>query len=238
MLNRCIDKEEIIDNLEFADTVLIKNLKEMAFLNRWLGYNKTLTNAINAIYEKYREDFHARNIRIADLGCGSGDSLRYLHDWMVKKQINMDLLGIDGNAFVVDFARNTSLAYPKIRYQLMDVAKPMNFEENYDILILSNFCHHFSDSEIAGILKYLYNCTQMAIIINDIHRHPLAYLGIKILTNLFNFSRLAKHDAPLSVLRAFSESDLRNILNSAKISVFEIHWTWPFRWQVTIWTKI
>lgn len=234
MRSRCTDKEELIDDLGFSNPVLMRNLKEMESLNHWLGYNRTLINGINTIYERYRDDFHATNLRIADVGCGGGDSLRCIHDWMVKKCINMDLLGIDGNAFAVDYARTLSSTYPAIRYKLMNILSHMNLGDRYDIVTLNNFCHHFSDTDIAGILKYLHSRTRMAIIINDIHRHPLAYFGIKFLTKLFKFSYLAKHDAPLSVLRAFRKSDLLNILSLANIEIFEINWTFPFRWQVII----
>lgn len=234
MLSRCVDKEEIIDDLEFSNAVLIQNLNEMQLLNRRLGYNKTLINAINTIYEKQQNDFHTRNIRITDLGCGSGDSLRCIYDWMVNKNLNFDLVGIDGNAFAIDCARTMSSDYPCIKYQLMDILNLMNSANQYDLVILNNLCHHFNDSDIAEILKYLYKHTKMAIIINDIHRHPLAYFGIKFLTKILNFSYVTKHDAPLSVLRAFQKNDLINILKSAKIDNFEMQWTWPFRWQVII----
>lgn len=230
MLNRCVNQEEIIDDLKFSHPILLQNLNEMELLNRKLGYNKTLIKGINKVYEKCREDFYTRNIRFTDLGCGSGDSLRLIQDWALTKKINLDLHGIDGNAYVIDYARGMSSSYPEIKYQLGNI---LNFEDiggRHDIVTLNNLCHHFTDNSIIEILQHLHKNTSLAIIINDIHRHPLAYLGIKLLTRLLSFSYLGKNDAPLSVLRAFCKDDLCNILKAAKIDTFEVNWTWPFRW--------
>lgn len=69
---------------------------------------------------------------------------------------------------------------------------------------------------------------------NDIHRHPLAYHSIKLLTDLFSQSAMVKFDAPLSVLRAFSKNELNDILQRAGITDFSLNWKWAFRWQLII----
>jgi hypothetical protein len=72
---------------------------------------------------------------------------------------------------------------------------------------------------------------RIGIVINDIHRHWLAYYSIKLLTRLFSKSAMVKFDAPLSVLRAFSRQELSDILHQAGIRHFQLSWKWAFRWQ-------
>lgn len=234
MVNRSTDQREIIDDLGFCSPDLIENLREMELLNHHLGYNKILLNGLNRVYKKDRDIFHSRKIVIADLGCGNGGALRCIHDWMTKKSIDFELIGIDGNAFALECARNESGSYSRIEYRFGDILKEEKFEGFYDIVILNNVCHHFGDSDIVGLLRNLKEKTRMAIIINDIHRHYLAYIGIKLITRVLSFSHLTRNDGPLSVLRAFRRKELGDLLILSGISNYEICWTWPFRWQLLI----
>ncbi|WP_431211923.1 hypothetical protein ACQ86N_40085 [Puia sp. P3] len=68
--------------------------------------------------------------------------------------------------------------------------------------------------------------------INDLHRHPLAWGSIRLLTRLFSGSYLVKNDAPLSVLRGFSRSEWQRILQAAGIGGYTLRWKWAFRWLV------
>jgi hypothetical protein len=45
---------------------------------------------------------------------------------------------------------------------------------------------------------------------------------------------MVKFDAPLSVLRAFSKTELNDILYKAGITEFSLKWKWAFRWQLII----
>ncbi len=65
--------------------------------------------------------------------------------------------------------------------------------------------------------------------INDLHRHPLAYYSIKLLTTVFSKSYLVKNDAPLSVARGFKASEWKKILKSAGINNYRVNWKWAFR---------
>ncbi|MDB5252932.1 MAG: methyltransferase protein, partial [Flaviaesturariibacter sp.] len=76
------------------------------------------------------------------------------------------------------------------------------------------------------------NCCR-GFFINDLHRHPLAYHSIRLLTRAFSRSYLVKNDAPLSVLRGFSRSDWLRVLGRARISPVGIQWKWAFRWLIT-----
>lgn len=239
MFSKRADQKEIIDDLEFSSSLLIDNLKDMEFLNRWLGYNRRMIGGINKVRKKYQAAWEKRKVVIADLGCGSGDALRYIEDWGRKKRYEHELIGIDGNPFVVAQAKGESLTCSEIKYYIRDILSEGilkgDCKNGCDIVMLNNICHHFNDEEIVKLIGHLRGCARLAIIINDLHRHFFAYWGIKVLGKIFNLSSLTKHDGPLSVQKGFSRRELENILTAAKIDGFEIRWTWLFRWQVIIW---
>jgi hypothetical protein len=103
-----------------------------------------------------------------------------------------------------------------------------------DITTCTLFTHHFTDSELVQLLKGLKTKSNLAIIINDLHRNPIAYHSIKLLTKLFSKSPMVQNDGPLSVLRAFARADWERIFEEADIRDFQLSWHWAFRWQVII----
>ena len=72
-----------------------------------------------------------------------------------------------------------------------------------DIIFSSLFCHHFSDDEVKDIIEWKYEYSKLGFFINDLHRHPLAYHSIRLLSQVFSKSYLVKNDAPLSVEKGF-----------------------------------
>ena len=112
--------------------------------------------------------------------------------------------------------------------------KKVHFKSKPDIIFCSLFCHHFKDDELVCMFRWMHDNSVLGFFINDLHRHPLAYHSIRMLTTLFSKSYLVKNDAPLSVLRGFKKRELVALLNKAGISNYTIRWKWAFRWLVIV----
>jgi hypothetical protein len=76
-------------------------------------------------------------------------------------------------------------------------------------------------------------CRRLGFFINDLHRHPLAYHSIRLLTRTFSKSYLVKNDAPLSVRRGFRRGEWQRLLHDAGITGYTCSWRWAFRWLIT-----
>ncbi len=233
MHNKRSIKKEIIDDLDFSSPLLLENLKDMECLNRWLGFNRSLIKGIHKIYKRH-PSYRSKDRLIADFGCGSGDGLRHIHDWASKNKINCSLIGLDGNEVVLKYAIAQSAFYPEIKYKLQDIINSESIP-CYDIVILNHVCHHLDNHTLIDLLNNLKTKTRLAIIINDLHRHWLAYIGIKLISTVFNLCSVTKYDGPLSVLRAFRKMDLITIFKQSNIHSFSLRWIWPFRWQAILW---
>jgi hypothetical protein len=96
------------------------------------------------------------------------------------------------------------------------------------------FFHHFTTKQLIDIFTLLKEQAKLGIVINDLHRHWLAYYSIKFLTKLFSKSSMVKYDAPLSVLRGFRKKELIEILQKAGVENYSLKWKWAFRWQLVI----
>lgn len=222
---------ELMDDLHLATDELRQNLDELETINTWLGGYRPVLAALARLRPRWPA---GRPLRLADLGSGGGDTLRQVARWARRQHQPIALVGIDANAFMLAYAAAKSRAYPEISYQQLDIFGTEFAAQPYDVLTASLFCHHFADAELVLLLRRWQQQAGVAVIINDLHRHWLAYHSIRLLTKWLRGSRLVQHDAPLSVARAFSRADWRRLLAMAGITGYSLRWCWAFRWQLVL----
>lgn len=223
------EEEEIMDDFSIDDAGLHRTLRELEIINKWLGGNAITVNALRKTLPKFRS--HKTSLRIVDLGCGSGDMLRLIYDTF-GEEYSLELIGIDANPAVVNHAVEKNKGTYPIEYQVVDILSEDFKKQSYDIVLCTLFLHHFPDTTLVDILSSLKKQTKSALIINDLHRHFLAYHSIHLLTTLFSRSYMTRYDAKLSVLRAFSKKEISQMLKKSGWKTFSIQWKWAFRWAV------
>lgn len=221
---------EIMDDLNCAGEVVDQTLRELETINTLLGGNHVTISGIKRLLSK--KSF--ANVTIADLGCGGGDILKLIALMGRKRGLKFDLTGIDANPNIIAFARKNSEGFPEINYEVNNIFSSDFRAKKYDLILATLFMHHFTEDQLVEVFKSLKTQAAIGIVINDIHRHWLAFYSIRLLTKLFSKSKMVKYDAPLSVLRAFKKSELQSILQKAGIESYQLKWKWAFRWQLII----
>jgi hypothetical protein len=74
----------------------------------------------------------------------------------------------------------------------------------------------------------MWRTTSALVLVNDLHRHRVAYASIRLLSRLFSHSVMVKHDGPVSVRRAFRPLELENLARRAGIRA-TVHRSFPYR---------
>lgn len=223
---------ELMDDLQSGGAVIEQTLREIETINKLLGgTNVTLKGLSKLITE---ED---KTWRIVDIGCGGGDMLRQIAHWARKRHIRVELVGIDANPHVIAYAQASCSAYPEISFRQMDVLSAEFEKVSCDILTATLFLHHFKDEELVKLFSQFQTQARVGLVINDLHRHWVAYRSINLLTALFSKSPMVKYDAGLSVLRGFRSSELRALLRFSRITNYTLRWMWAFRWQLIVQAK-
>ncbi|MBA4144419.1 MAG: SAM-dependent methyltransferase [Azospira oryzae] len=222
---------EIMDDLQCSGEVVNQTLRELEIINRLLGGNHVTINGVRQLLKNRKTTYP---ITIADLGCGGGDILKLVAAWGRKNKIPLQLTGIDANSNIIDYAVKYSGDYPEINYTAVNIFSSEFTQQSHDIVLATLFTHHFTSEELIHLLRQLKSHTHTGIVINDLHRHWLAYYSIKWLTQLFSKSAMVKTDAPLSVLRGFKKQELTGILKQAGIENYTLRWRWAFRWELII----
>ena len=211
------------DKIPFAD--IRQNMKELDFINKWLGGHKITVDAFERLSRGKKK------IYVCEIGCGGGDNLAAIYRFCKRKNIDVSITGIDIKKECIDYAKSRT-AFPASINWIRSDYQSVTFDIKPDIIFSSLFCHHFSDIELISQISWMKQNTKVGFFINDLHRNFLAYYSIKLLTGLFSKSYLVKNDAPISVLRGFSKSELKKLGDKAGAEKAEIVWKWAFRFVV------
>lgn len=211
-----------------ADEVQLA-LREIARINQLLGGYSLIFHALDMIAWP-----EAETTTIMDIGCGGGDLLRALSVWARKRGRRVQLTGVDINPIMTLYAGNQSLKYQDITFRTANVFDEALQAEASHIVMCSLFTHHFDGDALVQLIQRMSKLASRAVIINDLHRHWIAYHSIRLLTLLFSRSYLVKHDAPLSVARSLSRREWREVMSAAGILNYSIRWRWAWRWEIII----
>jgi 2-polyprenyl-3-methyl-5-hydroxy-6-metoxy-1,4-benzoquinol methylase len=210
------------------------NLKELEFIN-------TLTGGPALVFAELQQILAAKKlssdteIHIVDIGFGAGDMFVFLLENAHKLPCKIRLTGVD----LMPEAKNYALKmHPelaeKVDFVTSDYTDWFAAGNQPDIVVAGLFCHHLTDAQLLVFFENMAKNVKTAAIINDLHRHRIAYYGIKQLTKWFSASRFTKNDAPLSVLRGFSRQELVNLLEKANVKNYTVTWKWAFRFLLVI----
>ncbi|MGE5395271.1 MAG: methyltransferase domain-containing protein [Candidatus Saccharibacteria bacterium] len=217
---------ELMDGPGIPASLLHHNLGELDILNRYFGGHFISMEGIRQLMTDRTRTYH-----IVDLGCGSGDVLKYIARWARSNSFTVKLTGVDINADAIDYLTRNCSAFPEIKGVVSSYKEYLSLMHKIDIVHCSLFCHHLNEQELLKLFQELKK-SSCGFIINDLQRSLIAYWGAWVLPRLLNGTYLSKHDGPVSVQNAFTKEELLHLLHSAGVEDVEVKWRWPFRYLV------
>lgn len=219
---------ETMDDFLLEGEELRDTLDKIAAINTLLGGNKLTLRAVKKLLATMDTQ---KVITIADIGCGNGDMLRLLANYAQKRNIKLELTGIDANRFTIDYATKLSEDYANIHYLCMDIFDSEFEELHYDIILCTLTLHHFEDSAVLKIMRRFYDNVATGIIINDLHRSKMAYYLFKVICTLFRLNKMAREDGLISIRKGFKKQDLEAFSKQLGFKKYCITWRWAFRYE-------
>jgi len=225
---------EIMDDFSLQSEELIGALDQIASINQLLGGNKL---TLHGIKELLKNTDTSKTITIADIGCGNGDMLRMLAKYGKKQNLSFKLIGIDANAFTIDYAKKLSKDFSNIEYLCMDIFSEDFNQLQYDIVLCTLTLHHFTTNQIDEIMNVLNKNASIGIVVNDLHRSKIAYRLFELISVVFNLNKMSRNDGLISILKGFKKNELEHFSEKLNLKNYSINWKWAFRYQWII-TKI
>ena len=222
------DDPEIMDDFAMEGEILRKALDKIAKINQLLGGNQLTLQGVHELIQNIDKN---QELIIVDIGCGNGDMLRKLADFGHKNHYNFNLIGLDANAFTINYAQKLSKNYTNISYNCEDIFDKQFSKLKYDIVLCTLTLHHFKNNEIEGLLQLFYENSKIGIIINDLQRSAISYRLFQLLCFVFRLDEMPKKDGLTSILRGFKKEELIDFSEKLKFKKYIIHWKWAFRYQ-------
>lgn len=205
------NEPERIDTGDYTPEEYATFLREIAFINRYLGDGRALKQTLLSDIEN--DD--VRSFSVLDVGCGSGELLRMIAEFARETGRKTSLTGVDLNAISSDTTQNESRAFGEIVSVQGDALKLPFADDSFDYAISSLFFHHLTDEQIVTALREMSRVARRGIVVIDLNRDPIAYIGYKIFCVVFRISRLVRHDGSLSIKKGFLPDELRHLGVSA-----------------------
>ena len=220
---------EIMDNLDMSGDLLIKTLDQIAKINKWLGGNRL---TVNGVRELLKDSDTNKAITIVDLGCGNGDMLRELANFGRQRGYSFKLIGLDANQTTIEYAKKLSVEFSEISYEKQDVLCSDFQTRRFDIALCTLFLHHFEDKVAVDFLKKTQNQSSIGLVINDLHRHPIAYFLFWVVATIIG-NPMVKTDGLISILRGFKRNEIEAYAKQLNLKSSLI-WRWAFRYEWVI----
>ena len=218
-----------MDSPDNPRDLLEDDLRNLRIINRYLGNYRAVLGGLARLIEEQK----LTQFSLLDVGTGSADIPALIASWARRHHLTAQLIGLDPEPVTLRAAVKQTRDYPEIGLVRGDGRALPLASDSVDFVLSSQMLHHFSEDDIIHLLRDWSRVARRAIIVSDLIRHPVAYYGIRLLTRVFTRNIMTRTDGPLSVERAFTLKEWRELFERAGIGPFRIFPTFPFR-QMTL----
>lgn len=216
---------EHLDKGDYTDAEYQGCLVELRRVNRFLGDAWALRTSLFSEVERAG----LKSFSVLDLGAGSGELLRLTATWARRTGRRAFLAGLEINAAAAKAIRTESVEFPEIAAVRANALGLPFASRSFDYVVCSLFTHHFKDDGVRAILREMNRVARCAVIVIDLHRHPLAYFLFTTAAKLFFHNRLIRSDGALSILRSFVPAELMRLARAAGLQSARVRRRFPFR---------
>ena len=223
-------EKEMMDRAGNSPALLAGELRNLRLLNRYARGSHSVMLALWRMLG--REPL--THLSILDVGTGSADIPAAIFAGAKRRHVAAKIVGIEADPITARIAVKRTQQHAGINIVQGDAGAPPFSPGSFDYVIASQFLHHFTEAKIIDLLKQWAKLARRGIIISDLVRHPLAYHGIRLLTQLATRNIMTLTDAPLSVRRAFTFKEWRDLLCQADIGPVEMFSVFPFRMAAAV----
>jgi 2-polyprenyl-3-methyl-5-hydroxy-6-metoxy-1,4-benzoquinol methylase len=228
-LSRRAEALELMDDPTIGGHDLVESLVQLRRINWVLGAAFPTLEGVERLWQQAGRPAH---LSLLDVGAGSGDGNRMLLRWATLRRVHLRITLLDLHAETCAVAADYFRDEPRVHVQQGDLHDVP--PQHVDIVTAALVLHHIPSHQLPEMLRTLARAARLGVVINDLHRHPLAWLGIRLMTRLFSRNRLIRHDAPLSVRRGFRSADFERLRDLPGLRGLRYRWRPLFRYLVIV----
>jgi SAM-dependent methyltransferase len=226
------EQTELMDEPGLDPAELAGNLRDIRRVNRLLGGAAIVLRHLPTIIDAAPRS-HA--LSLLDLATGSADIPVAISRWAKRRGHALTIVASDLSDQMLAEARLQTAGHAKVtlaRYDARAVPLP---DGAFDIVVCSLSLHHFQPEDAVCVLGEMRRLARVGFIVNDVRRSRAGYGAAWAAGRATTRNRLTRHDAPLSILRAYTPDELHALLHWAGIDNATITTHRWFR-MAAVWT--
>jgi SAM-dependent methyltransferase len=204
-MDRLAGAAELLDGPLDDAPALAGNLRDLRRVNRWLGGTALTGRALEALAGPTADA--GASISLLDVGTGAGDiPVALIESWR-RRGRRLEVTAIDERTEVVAAARASDPRIdgtPRLSFAVADGRSLPYPDAAFDVAHASLVLHHLEPVDAVALLREMGRVSSRGIIVNDLARNQLSLAGAWLLAHLATVNRYSRHDAPLSVRRAYT----------------------------------
>jgi ubiquinone/menaquinone biosynthesis C-methylase UbiE len=217
---------ELMDEPGVDPAELTRSLRDLRAVNLWLGGRWVVLRHLGGMIAR----LGAPGCTVLDAGTGSADLPLALARWGRARGIRVRVTATDFHPGTVEEARRHAAGDPDVRVEPADALALPYADGAFDFSLCSTALHHFSDADAVRVLRELDRVARRGVVVSDFRRSPGALVGVRLLAEtVWRRHPVTRHDAPLSIRRAFTPAELRALAEEAGVREARIHTHLPFR---------
>jgi ubiquinone/menaquinone biosynthesis C-methylase UbiE len=211
-MERLEDVVERLDGRLDDAATLAGNLRDLRRVNRWLGGIAISAKALDALVADRRD------LSMIDIGTGSADIPVAIAREMARHGRRVQAIGLDERPEILEVASAWLAGLddsPPVELRLGDGLALPFADRSFDVAHASLVTHHLDPTQAIDMFTEMGRVAREGIVVNDLIRSRPAWLGALLLTRLTTRNPYTRHDAPLSVRRAYRRVELTAMLATA-----------------------
>lgn len=206
-----------MDGDEFSADELAANFRDIQRVNRWFGGTSAILTALPTLIPS-----SATTITLLDLATGVADIPMAVEGWCAARGHDVDITATDVSPEILALAEAQVVGSTRICLQQADARALPFANQAFDVVTCSLALHHFSPADAVLVLRQMDRVCRTGFIVNDLRRGAVGYGASWFASRLTTRNRLTRHDAPLSVRRAYTPAELQLLLDEAGVQNAEV----------------
>ncbi|HYW53055.1 MAG TPA: methyltransferase domain-containing protein [Dongiaceae bacterium] len=175
---------------------LAGNLRDIAFANARLGGTAPVVRALRRLGAR----------TVLDVGSGAGDVALALVRDAERRGVQVRVTCLDVSEQMLALARRATGAHPALEFVRGDGESLPFGGGAFDVVTCTLALHHFDPGGARALLGELRRVARITPVVCDLRRGAVAFAGTWLWSRTSR-NRLTRHDAPLSVRRAYTPEE-------------------------------
>ena len=209
-MDRLTDMEELLDGPLDDPAALAANLRDLRRLNSLTGGARLSVRAVRSMLPD--------GGTVLDVGTGGADIPALLLSDARRRGVRLDVTATDARPEVLAAARLVDPALATMPGLVLAIADGRALpwpDGSFDVAHASLVIHHLEPGDAIVLLGELHRVARSGIVVNDLDRAWTSWLGAWLLARTLARSPYTRHDAPMSVRRAYTRDEMADLIREA-----------------------